>query len=173
LLLNDAADNCSLEALAFHPYGRLLAVGAIDHLATGGHDGLVAIWNHHECRLVATLLGGATALAFSSDGRRLAVASLGAKVLLYNVVDWQLAGEIVGHLDAVTCLAYAPYGRLLATGSDDRSVRLWDSQSGLQRGAVELDTQVKALAFTPDGRQLYTGNGNTSCYRLDVVEMLG
>jgi WD40 repeat protein len=172
LLLNGAADNCSVEALAFHPQGRLLAVGAIDHLATGGDDGLVAIWDHVDRRLVTTLRGGVTALAFSRDGGRLAAASLGAKILLYDVDEWQLAGEVVGHLDAVTCLAYAPYGGLLATGGDDRTVRLWAAATGSPRGAIELDTQVKAIAFSPDGRYLFTGNGNTSCYRLDVQEML-
>ncbi|MFI4982927.1 MAG: WD40 repeat domain-containing protein, partial [Nevskiales bacterium] len=40
------------------------------------------------------------------------------------------AGEpratLEGHRDAVTCLAYAPDGKTLATGSKDGTVRLWD-----------------------------------------------
>jgi WD40 repeat protein len=172
VLLNGAAENCSVEALAFHPRGRLLAVAGIDHLATSGQDGFVAVWDVRDRKQVVTLPGGATALAFSGDGRRLAVVSLGQKVLLYDVDGWQLAAEAVGHLDAINALAYAPYGGLLATGSDDRTVRLWDAETGLPRGARELDTQVKALAFAPDGRHLFTGNANTSCYRLDVAEVL-
>ncbi len=172
LLLNGAADCCSVETLVFHPRAPLLAVGAIDHLATGGDDGLVAIWHLPERRQIASLRGGARGLAFSADGQRLAVATLGAKVLLYDVRDWQLAGEAVGHLDAVNCLAYSPTAPLLATGSDDRTVRLWDAETGLPRGTRELDTQVKAIAFAPDGQHLFTGNGNTSCYRLDLAEIL-
>ena len=36
-----------------------------------------------------------------------------------------------------------------------------------------LDTQVKAVSFSPDGRYLFTGNGNSSCYQLEVGRLLG
>ena len=39
-------------------------------------------------------------------------------------------------------------------------------------GLVELDTQIKALAFAPDGRSLFTGNGTTSCYQIEVRQIL-
>ena len=43
---------------------------------------------------------------------------------------------------------------------------------GAARATADLDTQVKALCFSPDGRRLYTGNGNGSCYELDVPGLL-
>jgi WD40 repeat protein len=171
LLIPGAVEACSVEALAFHPHGRLLAVGGIDHLATSGTDGLVAIWDIKERRKITSRRGGTSAVAFSPDGRRLAVASLGQRVRIWDVDSWH-AADLIGHLDVVTCLAFRPDGKLLATGSDDRTVRLWDADTGLPRGAVELDTQVKAVAFTPDGRHLFTGNGNTSCYQLDLAQVL-
>jgi hypothetical protein len=36
---------------------------------------------------------------------------------------------------------------------------------------VELDSQVKAVVFSVDGRNLYTGNANTSCYQLNVEKL--
>jgi len=45
-------------------------------------------------------------------------------------------------------------------------------EAGAPRGLAELDTQIKALAFAPNGRSLFTGNGTTSCYQLDVRRML-
>jgi WD40 repeat protein len=171
LLIPDALDGCGIEAVAVHPGGRLVAVGGIDHMATSGHDGAIAIWDIHDRRLLRILPVGVTALAFSSEGDRLAAATLRPQVLLFDT-SWHPVADLIGHLDVVTCVAFSPSGRLLATGSDDRTVRLWNAGTGTARGSVELDTQVKALAFAPDGRHLFTGNGNTSCYEIDLVEVL-
>jgi WD40 repeat protein len=168
LLIPGAAQDCAVEALAFHPAGRLLAVGGIDHLATSGFDGAVVVWDIPDRKKVAWVRGGVTALAFSPDGTRLAAASLRRTLLLWQTNDWRRCAEPPGHLDVVTCLAFSPDGRLLASGSDDRTVRLWDAITGVLRGSFELDTQVKALAFAPDGKSLFTGNGNTSCYQLGL-----
>jgi WD40 repeat protein len=177
LILPGAVEGCSVEALVFQPRGSaagpLLAVGGIDWLATSGSDGMVTLWDPAEGRMRASFRGGARCLAFHPDGQLLAGASLGQAIHVWNVAEGRQVGELLGHLEAVTCVAYSPDGRWLASGGDDRAVRLWDARSGLELGAQELDTQIKALAFTTDGRHLITGNGNTSCYVLEVQTILG
>lgn len=173
LLIPGAADNCSVEALAFQPQGQLLAIAGIDYLATSGMDGVIVLWSLNDRRVQTSLRGGAFSLAFHPSGRRLAGASLVQSVRVWDVAAGHLVSELIGHLDAVTCVAYSPDGRWLASGSDDRTVRLWDAETGLQRGLTELDTQVKAITFAPDGRYLFTGNGNGSCYQLEVSPLLG
>src|SRR5262249_28779132 len=135
-------------------------------------DGRVALWDVPARRQVRALQGGTMNVAFHPSGRRLAVASLVQTVRVWDVEDGRQVAELIGHLDAVTCVAYSPDGRWLASAGDDRSVRLWDADTGLQVGLAALDTQVKALCFAPDGRALFTGNGNTSCYQLDVRKLL-
>jgi WD40 repeat protein len=172
LLIPDAVEAGVVEALAFHPQGRIVAVAGIDWLAAGGNDGQVTLWDLPGRRPIASFRGGVTALAFHPNGQRLATATLVQTVRVWDVVTARLLAELTGHLDAVTCVAYSPDGRWLASGSDDRTLRLWSSGTGSLRGAMELDTQVKALGFSPDGRYLYTGNANGSCYQIEVSRVL-
>jgi WD40 repeat protein len=66
-----------------------------------------------------------TALAFAPDGRTLAV-GVDRAVQLWDVAAGRLVARLEGHQGQVKCLAYAPDGMRLASGSSDRTVRLWD-----------------------------------------------
>jgi WD40 repeat protein len=172
LLIPDAVDDCGVEALAWRPGSDTLAVAGIDYLATGGDDGEVTLWDVAARAQLRALPGGATAVAFSPDGKLLAVANLRRTVTLYDADSGAALRELSGHQDAITCLAFSPDGRRLASGSDDRTIRLWQVATGEPAAAWELDDQVRAVTFGPEGRFIYTGNGNTSCYQIELDQLL-
>jgi WD40 repeat protein len=60
-----------------------------------------------------------------------------------------------GHSRSVTSLAFSPNGMLLASGSDDRTVRIWDTGSkALLRTLWGQRGSISSLAFSPDGKLL-------------------
>ena len=54
----------------------------------------------------------------------------------------------------------------------DLTVRVWDVLSGRLLVARELDSPVQSLAFSPDGKYLFCGNGNTTCYEVEFKKLL-
>jgi WD40 repeat protein len=60
-----------------------------------------------------------------------------------------------GHKEAVHCIALSPDGKLLASGSADKSIRLWEVATGKQLHLLDGHTNdVNDLAFSADGKKL-------------------
>jgi len=75
-----------------------------------------------------------------------------------------------GHSAAVKTVAISPDGKILATGSRDKSIKLWDFQSGLEiRSLIGHDHTVNGLSFSPDGLYLATSSADGTARIWDVI----
>jgi WD40 repeat protein/transcriptional regulator with XRE-family HTH domain len=103
-----------------------------------------------------------TALAISRSGQYWAAISRRGEVRVWNGVGQRLHLAWQAHTENTFALAFSPDERLLATGSHDGSVKLWEVASGT---LIWSGWQTKAticLAFSPDGRLLAGGGHDTT-----------
>jgi WD40 repeat protein len=79
------------------------------------------------------------------------------------------AATLRGHADEVRCLAFHPRGDLIASGSADRTVRLWSLPDGRPLRTLEGHRgAVNCLSLSPDGRAIASGgrDGDLWVWRL-------
>ncbi|HKB01367.1 MAG TPA: hypothetical protein VKD90_04065, partial [Gemmataceae bacterium] len=155
-----AKDHYRVSALAFSPDGRALAAASTAPLgppdAGGGPDDChpVRVWDVSTGREVRpfpvepgrlpassdprlTEGWGAGCVAFSPDGRTLAVGDVDNTVALYEVATGRVRHRLRGHDGRVRSVAYSADGRLLVSAASDLTGLVWDLTSLEAEGIQE------------------------------------
>jgi WD40 repeat protein len=120
------------------------------------------------------LVNRVNAVAFSPDGRWLATAagepSRSGQIKLWATDSGALVREFVKpHKDTVLALDFSRDGRWLVSGSSDRAVRVWETQTGkLHRNLEAHSNQVLAVSLRNDGRRLASASADNSVKTWDI-----
>ena len=109
-----------------------------------------------------------TALPFSPSNSVLAKSLIErfagiAQVAVGQQDDWPRNQQVFqGHTFSVNTVAFSPDGRHIVSGSGDKTIRLWDAQTGVQVGnPLQGHTNfVNSVAFSPDGRHIVSGSAD-------------
>jgi WD40 repeat protein len=165
----------TIAALAWHPNGEAIAVGAKDgaaYLVDGASDRILHTFKGHSDWSYVS------AVALSPNGEILLEGANDGKVGLWDTQSGALIGDQLKPGGVVVAAAFSPDGSVFAT-SALRDVVLWNTntQQPLHRlvGHSEL---VRSLAFSPDGKLVLTGANDSTARIWDaetgqLIQVLG
>ncbi len=156
----------SVRGLAFDPRGRRIATGADDRVRIFDAE------SGDEVHSIACPFD-VTAVAFSPDGRILAIAREDRRIQVVDAASGNTIATLLGHRETVTTLAFDPKRPRLASGSDDRTIRIWDvSERGFGRELRSIDAHggpVRAIAFDAAGRWIASGSDDGTVRVFDAA----
>jgi len=131
----------------------------------------------------STILYGVNSLSVSSSGRHIATGSDDNVVFLWIDTGqrvhtggffgrkdeaWQ-ARPLYGHTWKVKAVAFSHDGQLLASGSSDASIRLWDGVTGQPIRVIRAGQRITAMALAPDGNTVAGGGWDKTIQLWDTI----
>jgi WD40 repeat protein len=137
-----------------------------ERLASAGDDKTIKIWDARTGALLRTLTGHGSAVnsvAMSRDGKSLLSGSGDSPVSKDNTVRlWDLAtGRVTrtfaGHVGSVNSVAFSPDEMRVLSASSDRTLKIWQVQSGALIRSIESDRGILAASFALGGARLVAG----------------
>ena len=153
--------------------GRILAVSPDgEAIATRRHDNTIKVWNLHSNEtldIIPKHSGQLGPVALSSEGETLLRSSEGRRKSSSSAIEvWdvgELSCKLYGHKLSVTAIALSPEETMLATGSEDCAIKLWNLEDGKLICTFDshlfLNTHsgtIQSLAFSPDGKHLVSSS---------------
>ncbi len=111
------------------------------HLATGGGDGMVILWDVAQGRILRTLPSyhAVRCVAFSPDDRLLATTARHV-TRIWDAETWTLQAVLGAHSDRLWCVRWSPDQRWMITAAADGMVRVWRTADLQDYTSMTLET---------------------------------
>ncbi len=120
--------------------------------------------------VVTQTLSPVSSVAYSRNGRYLAVGLDAGSVVLWDFEVGRPVRAYAGHRLPIQSVKFSPDDRQILTGSLDKTAILWDLQSGKQLQSFKgHDGPVLSVDFSPDGKRILTGSADKTAILWDAA----
>lgn len=134
-------------------------------LASAGVDKRINLWKvygsdeNSNFAVLKAQNGAITSIAFPGSGPNLTAGSTDRTVATFDTSNGAVVRRHRGHSGIVNCVDVTKGGNrdLIASASDDGSIKIWDLDSKASIDEVELGYPVTAVKWSQDGQQLFIG----------------
>jgi WD40 repeat protein len=82
--------------------------------------------------------------------------------------NWTLLRSLAGHTESVHDVAFSPDGQTVASASWDRSIILWNVETGARKLTLKHGYHPHQVIFSPDGNWLYSSGGDGAIKRWNL-----
>ena len=153
------SDEQKLRAIQFTPDGsRLVAIGSVNRASWSSRpiNDRIRVWDvdrGEEIHQFEFTASSTESMAIPEDGRSVVLGTAYGGMRVFSLETGEQVAEIPDHEAAVNSLAR--HGALVASGSRDKSIRLWDANTWKTVGVlVGHEADVDSVAFSADGKLL-------------------
>ncbi len=151
---NISEDSIEIRAITFHD-NSIISInrtgGMVRYIPNGENRSRLPLQSVYELAV------------FSPDGTTLAAVDEFGEIQILDSLTGKSKGLLIGHEDIrkrdISAFAFSPNGKMLASGSDDKTVILWDIEKKKQIITLKGHKgKISAIAFAGNGKTLATGD---------------
>jgi WD40 repeat protein len=102
------------------------------------------------------------------DSNQVVIAQSDNNITLYDSTTGELIRTFVGHTGAVKDIDVSDDGSLLVSGSEDRSLRLWEIATGVELRRLDMGSVVASVALNSANTQALIGLANATALVVDI-----
>src|SRR5262249_30334700 len=114
----------------------------------------------------ALSIGPLVALSFSSDGQELFIGKAAGVIDAWNLTS-DKHRQLIGHSRTIRALLGLRGSTMLASSSDDGTVRLWNTSDGTSRIVQQHQGAALAIAISPNQREIFSGGTDGMIRKFD------